>query len=78
MLRLGGSLPPQLKCQATRLSGPSPAGGAVVPGPHPPFEICASHFTFGPLVAANIQYCILKMRPLLLVFGPPADKPWRL
>jgi len=23
-------------------------------GPPPPFEICAPHFTFGPLVAAHI------------------------
>ena len=36
-------------------------GGAVVPGP--PFEICAPHVTFGPLVAARIQYSILKMCP---------------
>jgi len=34
-------------------AGSSPAEGPVVPGP--PFEICAPHFTFGPLVAAYIQ-----------------------
>jgi len=49
-------------------SGRSPAGRPVVPGP--PFEICAPHFTFGPLVAAYIQYNIFKMWPPLLVFGP--------
>jgi len=38
--------------------------------PAHPFEICAPHFTFGPLVAAYIQYSILKMWPPLLVFGP--------
>jgi len=26
--------------------------------PAPPFEIGAPHFTFGPSVAAYIQYCI--------------------
>ena len=29
------------------------------------------HFTFGPLVAAYIQYSNLKMCPPLLGFGPP-------
>jgi len=29
------------------------------------------HFTFGPLVAAYIQYRISKMWPPLLVFGLP-------
>jgi len=38
--------------------------------PAPPFEIGAPHFTFGPLVATCIQYCIFKMWPPLLVFGP--------
>jgi len=38
--------------------------------PAPPFEIGAPHFTFGPPVATYIQYCILKMWPPLLVFGP--------
>jgi len=28
------------------------------------------HFTFGPPVAAYVQYCILKMWPPLLDFGP--------
>ena len=51
--------------------------------PAPPFEIGASHFTFGPLVAAYIQYCIFKMWPPfwflapLSGFCPPAAKSWR-
>jgi len=55
--------------------GSSPAGRPVVPGP--PFEIGASHFTFGSPVAAYIQYCILKMCPPFwflaphFVFWPP-------
>ena len=49
------------------------SGGAVVPGPA--FKIGAPHFTSGPPVAAYIQYCILKMWPLL-VFGPLAAKFW--
>ena len=39
---------------------------------------------FGPPVAAYIQYCILKMSPSLLIFGPsfsflppPAATSWR-
>jgi len=56
-------------------TGPSLAGGQWCPAP--PFEIGSPHFTFGPPVAAYIQYCILKMCPpavfwpLHLVFGPP-------
>jgi len=64
------------------LAGPSPAGGPLVPGP--PFEIGAPHLTFGPPVAAYIQYCMSKLWPPLLVFGPsfwflapPAAKSWR-
>jgi len=38
--------------------------------PARPFEIGVPHFTFGRPVAAYIQYCILKMCPPLLVFGP--------
>ena len=38
--------------------------------PAPPYEICAPHFKFGILVAAYIQYSILKMCPPLLFFGP--------
>ena len=49
--------------------GPSTAGGGQW-CPAPPFEIGAPHFTFGPQVAAYIQYCILKTWPSLLVFGP--------
>jgi len=45
------------------------SGGPVVPGL--PFEIGGPHFTFGPPVAAYIQYCILKMSPLLF-FAPPS------
>ena len=52
--------------------------------PAPPFKIGAPHFTFGSPVAAYIQYCILKMGPSLLVFGPsfwvlalPAATSWR-
>jgi len=48
---------------------PSPSGGAVVPGP--PFEIGAPHFTFGPPVAAYIQYCFLNMLPPPSGFWPP-------
>ena len=55
--------------------GPSPAGEAVVPGS--PFEIGAPHFTFGPPVAAYIQYCILKMWPPFWFLAPPAAKSWR-
>jgi len=43
--------------------------------PDPPFEICAPYFTFGPLVAAYIQYSIYGppsgFWPFFLVFGPP-------
>ena len=54
----------------------------LVPGP--PFEIGVPHLTFGSPVAAYIPYCISKMWPPLLVFGPsfwflapPAAKSWR-
>jgi len=59
------------------LPGPSPAGGCS--GARPPiWNLCPSHFTFGPLVAPYIQYSILKMRPPILVFAPsPAAKSWR-
>jgi len=68
------------------IPGPSPPGGQWCPDP--PFEIVAPHFTFGPPVAAYIQYCILKMCPspswfsaLFLVFGRlllnPGDGPVR-
>jgi len=50
-------------------TGPSPAGGPVVPGT--PFEIGAPHLTFGPPVAAYIQYCILKMWPPFWFWAPP-------
>jgi len=47
-------------------------------GARPPhLKSVPPHFTFGPPVAAYIQYCILKIWspsvfwPLLLVFGPP-------
>ena len=48
-------------------------GGAVVPGP--PLKIGAPHFTFGPPVATYIQYCIFKMWPPLLFFGPSGFLP---
>ena len=63
-------------------AGPSPAGGPVVPGP-PHLKSVPPHVTFGPPVAAYIQYCILKIWPPLLVFGhscflaPPAATSWR-
>ena len=56
-------------------------GGSVARAPH--LKSVPPHFTFGQLVAAYIQYCILKMWPpsgfwpLLLVFGPLAAKSWR-
>ena len=55
--------------EETRPTGPSPAGGSVVPGP-PHLKSVPPNFTFGPPVAAYIQYCIFKMWPPLLVFGP--------
>jgi len=60
-------------------SGPSPAGGSGAR----PLHLKSVHFTFGPPVAAYIQYCIKNVPPLsgfwplLLVFGPPAAKSWR-
>ena len=59
------------------------SGGAS--GDRPPhLKSVPPHFMFGPPVAAYIQYCILKMCPPLLVFGPsvcflalPAAKFWR-
>ena len=39
---------------------------AVDSGARPP-----PNFTFGPPIAAYIQYCILKISPPLLVFGSP-------
>ena len=63
-------------------SGPSPAGGPVVPGP--PFEICAPPFHVWPpgCCIHLIQYFKNVVPPshfwpLLLVFGPPAAKSWR-
>jgi len=38
--------------------------------PAPPFEICAPHFTLGPLFAAYIQYSILKMWPPFWFLAP--------
>jgi len=47
-------------------------------GARPPrLKSVPPHFTFGPPVAAYIQYCILKMWPPLLVFAPPAVTSWR-
>jgi len=42
--------------------------GAVVPAPH--LKPVPPHFTFGPLVATYIQYCILKMWPPFWFFLP--------
>ena len=57
-------------------------GGSGARPPH--LKTVPPHLTFGPPVAANIQYCILKMWFPLLVFGPsfwfltpPATKSWR-
>jgi len=47
---------------------------------HPHLKSVPPYFTFDSPVAAfaaYIQYCISKMRPLHLVFGPPAAKSWR-
>ena len=43
-------------------------GGRWCPAPH--LKSVLHHFRFGPPVAAYIQYCILKMWPPLLFFGP--------
>jgi len=51
------------------------SGGPVVPGP--PFEISTPGLTFGPPVAAYIQYCILKMCPPFGFLALPAAKSWR-
>jgi len=64
-----------LAFQYSMVSGSSPAGGPVVPGP--PFEIGDPHFTFGLTVAEYIQYCILKMWPPFWYLAPPAAKSWR-
>jgi len=45
-------------------------GGAVEPGP--PFEIVASHFTFGPPVAAYTQYCFFKCGSPFWFLAPPS------
>jgi len=62
--------------------GPSPAGGQRFPAPH--LKSVPPNFTFGPLVAAYIQYIICLNIPPLLVFGPsfwfsapPAAVSWR-
>jgi len=44
-------------------------GASCARTPH--LKSVTPHFTFGPPVAAYIQYCILKMLPPLLAFGPP-------
>ena len=58
------------------------SGGPVVLGS--PIWNLLPHFTFGSLVAAYIQFSILKMWPTFLGFGPsfwflvpPAAKSWR-
>ena len=50
-------------------------GGQWCPAPH--LKFVPPHFTFGPLVAAYIQYSILKMCPPTSGFwSPPAAKSW--
>ena len=49
--------------QGRRQRGCSGAGSPI-------WNRCPPHFTFGPPAAAYIQYCIFKMWPPLLVFGP--------
>ena len=57
------------------------SGGQWCPATH--LKYVPHHSTFGALVAAYIQYSILKMWPPLLFFGPswflasPAAKSWR-
>ena len=41
-------------------------------GALPPFEIGTLHFTFGPPVAAYIQYCILKISLPFWFWAPPS------
>ena len=70
----------QIKLRAIRAVA---SGGVVVSG-SAHLKLVSPHFTFGPPVAAYIQYCILKMWSPLLTFGPsfwflasPAAKSWR-
>ena len=57
------------------------SGGAS--GARPPIWNLCPHFTFGPLVAAYIQYSIFKMWPPFWFLAPPSDfspptaKSWR-
>ena len=51
-------------------AGPSPAGGQWWPTPH--LKSVSPHFTFGPPVAAYIQYYILKMWPPFWFLVPPS------
>jgi len=55
-------------CQCAYTQGRRQRGGQWCSAPL--FEICAPHFTFGPLVAAYFQYTIFKMCAPLLAFGP--------
>jgi len=73
-----GAIDPRLHCIRAVASG----GASGARPPH--MKSVLPHFTFGPLIAAYIQYSILKMWPTLLVFGPsfwflatPAAKLWR-
>ena len=66
-----------------RLSGPSPAGGPVVPGPPiwnlcPPFHIWSPGCCIHPIHYFKNVASPFGFWPLLLVFGPPAVKSWRL
>jgi len=51
-------------------TGSSPAGGQWCPAPH--LKSVPPHSTFGPPVAAYIQYCILKMWSPFCFFAPPS------
>jgi len=51
-------------------TGSSPTGGQWCPAPH--LKSLPPYFTFGPPVAAYIQYYILKMRPHFCFFAPPS------
>jgi len=48
------------------------ASGGASGARTPHLKSVPPHFTFGPLVAAYIQYCILKMWSPLLVLAPPS------
>ena len=71
----------QSLCLSTVTAGPSPAGGAVVPGPHlrsvPPISRLAPRL----LHASNTVFLkcgpLLVFDPFVCFFAPPAAKSWR-